>query len=181
MQQEERHAVIASILEMLKNQRKYQGKVVLQKLFYFLEEGYGVSLPYQFRFYHYGPYSSELDKDLRVMQMFNIIDIKNDPEETGYTIELKAGAQANEYLQKGKSFLKEHEGQISKVLELFGSETPAMLELLGTVYYVYKDAEKSEATKQSIVKKVKALKPKFEDSEIDSYYNYLVVAKLIKQ
>ena len=180
MEQEERYSIIASILKLLKEKRSYQGKLATQKLLYFLKEAYGVSLSYEFYFYHYGPYSKDLDKDLRNMEMFNIISIKEDPLKMGYSIELNQDRQVDEYINKGNRLVENYKEKIKEVLKLFGELPPEDLELLATIHYVYKDVKDTSYTKNSIVQTVKNLKPKYEISEIDSYYDYLIANKLIK-
>jgi len=85
-----RYGFLAFILDKL-GENRYYGLLVAQKIVYFLQEVFNVNFPYNpynFYFYHFGPYSDALDWDLQMMKSFGLIDIGSDPQRTGYSIEV---------------------------------------------------------------------------------------------
>ena len=88
MNDSERYGTISHVLKKLGETRLYFGKVVIQKIFYFLKSYSKLPLPYDFYFYHFGPYSDLLKHDLEMMQLFGIIKIEDDPKKMGYKIVL---------------------------------------------------------------------------------------------
>ena len=161
--------------------RLYYGLIVAQKVVYFLVEAFGVNLPYNFYFYHFGPYSDALDWNLQMMKSFGLIDIGSDPQKTGYSIEVNKKT-AQESVQMAQKFVDKNRSEIDKVLKLFGTYTPSGLELASTILFVWKNNKDSQTKAQLrgvVVEKVKKLKPKFTQKEIEKQYEYLIKQKLI--
>ncbi len=180
MKQEIKFGFLAHLLEKL-GEKRYYGLIVTQKIVYFLKEAFHVRLPYEFYFYHFGPYDDSLDWDLRVMEGYGLIDIGADPAGTGYSIEVNHRAAA-EYFQEAEKFVEENEKVIDRVLKLFGNYTPSELELASTIHFVWqnnKSIESQEAIRNVVVEKVKKLKPKFTEKQIQDQLSYLTEEKVI--
>lgn len=175
MDEKAKFGVIAWILSRLDEKRLYYGTVIAQKIMYFLQEGFGVDLGYHFYFYHYGPYSDELDRDLKIMKLYQIISIGYDPKELGYSIKLES--EANIYLDYAKPIINKYSKNISEVVELFGNLRPADLELLSTIHYV--NTNNKKLRKITRIEKVQKLKPKFSIDTIKTQYDWLARRHLL--
>lgn len=180
MEEKIKFGFLAYLLDKLEEKR-YYGLIVTQKIVYFLKDAFDVHLPYEFYFYHFGPYSDALDWDLRMMKGFGLIDIGADPARTGYSIEVNDKV-AEESIREAQEFIKTNKPKIDKVLELFGDYTPGGLELASTIHFVWKNNKDSQTKAQLrgvVVEKVKKLKPKFTQKEIEEQYDYLIKQKII--
>lgn len=167
-------------LEQLEPKR-YYGLIVVQKIVYFLKEAFDVKLPYEFYFYHFGPYSDTLDWDLRMMKIFHLIDISSDPVGSGYSIEVNK-EKVQESQRLAQRFIKANKPNIDTVLEIFGDYAPSGLELASTIHFVYKNNKSKQPKAQLrriVVEKVKRLKPKFTVSQIKEQYDYLTEKNII--
>ena len=169
-----RFGIISYIIRKLEESRQYFGKVVIQKIFYFLTSYSKVPLPYEFYFYHFGPYSDLLKHDLEMMQLFGMIKIKEDPKSMGNEIIPGEEDQLPGGDNEAQSVVKQYSGPIDRVLSSFGSKDPAELELLATIHYVFEKTkpvyENTEEHRQVVLQKVKQLKPKFPLASIENAY-----------
>ncbi len=172
-----RFGIISHIVKKLGEKRKYFGKVVIQKVFYFLKTYSKLPFPYEFYFYHFGPYSDLLKRDLDMMQLFGLIEIKEDPQKMGYEIIRVDKEPTKECEKDAESFIQKNIQDINKIITTFGSEEPADLELLATIHYVFEKTKSlcsSEvAHKQVVLRKVSELKPKFSQDVIKEKYDFL--------
>lgn len=172
-----RFGIISYMIRKLGENRQYFGKVVIQKIFYFLKSYSKLSLPYEFYFYHYGPYSDLLKHDLEMMQLFGMIKIQDDPKSMGYQIIPFENKQTQECEDTAKSFIRQNSEYINKIVSLLGSEEPADLELLATIHYVFENTKKirdvAKTHEQIVLEKVKDLKPKFLPEVIKEKYDFL--------
>jgi uncharacterized protein YwgA len=172
-----RFGIISYIIKRLGDNRAYFGKVVIQKIFYFLTSHSVLQLPYEFYFYHFGPYSDLLKRDLDMMQLFGLIEIKEDPQKMGYEIIRVEREPTRECEKDAESFIQKNIKDINKIIETFGSEEPADLELLATIHYVFERTKElhieAKRHKQVVLEKVKELKPKFSPQFIEEKYDFL--------
>lgn len=174
MVEKELFGFISYILKQLGEKRLYYGTIVVQKIMYFLQEAYGVELPYSFSFYHFGPYDDELDTHLKIMKIYDIIDIGSAPNGVGYSI--KVQDKANEYIASAQSLIDSNKKKIDSALRLFGDLKPSDLELKATIHFVFKtnkDHIDSKCLKNVILDKAKSLKPKFTPKQIENGYDFL--------
>ena len=182
MDEKTKFGFLAYLLNRL-GENRYYGLIVTQKIVYFLREALGVGLPYEFYFYHYGPYADSLDWDLRMMKSFGLIAIGSDPKRTGYTIEVNDKV-AEESIREAQEFIKTNKSQIDEVLELFGDYTPSELELASTIHFVWqnnKNLEPEARLRSVVVEKVKKLKPKFTKEQIEQEYDFLTERKIMQR
>ena len=180
MEEKIKFGFLAYLLDKLEEKR-YYGLIVTQKIVYFLKDAFDVHLPYEFYFYHFGPYSDALDWDLQMMKSFGLIEIGSDPQRTGYSIEVNDKV-AEESIREAQEFIKTNKPKIDKVLELFGDYAPSGLELASTIHFVYKNNKSKQPKAQLrriVVEKVKRLKPKFTVSQIKEQYDYLTEKNII--
>jgi len=172
-----RFGIISYIIKRLGDNRVYFGKVVIQKIFYFLTSHSELQLPYEFYFYHFGPYSDLLKRDLDMMQLFGLIKIKEDPQKMGYEIIRVEKKPTKECEKDAESFIQKNIQDINKIITSFGSEEPAALELLATIHYVFEYTKRLcddvRVHKRIVLEKVKELKPKFLPEVIGAKYDFL--------
>jgi len=182
---EQRKELFGFILHNLQKlgEKRYYGTLVTQKLIYFLKESFHVDLlPYRFRFYHYGPYSEELDFDLKLMKGYGTIDIGSDPQGKGYSITV-IDEKAKEYISSAKGVIKKYNKESEELLRFFGTYTPKSFELLATIHYVYKkmkDSLTGAKLKEEVVNRVSELKSSFSKDDISTQYDLLVKEGLLK-
>ena len=157
-----RFAIIRYLVDKLED----VGKTKIQKIIYFLQEAFGVHLDYVYTMYYFGPYSDELDNDLLDMKLQDYLTIEPDP--AGYGYHVRPGS---EVVTSIDDTIKPYAGRLDECVDKFGDFPALYLELLGTLYFV--KHSKDILTEAEIIKKVKMLKPKFETSEIEEYYEKL--------
>jgi len=165
-EKETRFAITRYLVDKLKD----VGKTKIQKLVYFLQYAFDVPLDYVFRMHYYGPYSEELDDDLIEMKLHRYIDITPDPAGCGYHIQ-----PGSEFIDWVENTTKPYAQQLNNCFDKLGGYNIQELELLGTLHFVqYLALTSSEGKgKDQIVDKVATLKPVFDKSEIERFYEVL--------
>jgi uncharacterized protein YwgA len=163
-----RFGTIMTLVELL----RHTGKIRLQKLLYFLQEGWGVQLGYDFVMYHYGPYCAQVDADLSVLVAAGVVKISVDLG--GYGYHVVPGELRPASLVEAAQGLEE----IRSVLEAFPQSDAASLELAATVHFVH--SLMPGAQRHSVVEQVRALKPKFSVAAVEAQYDRLASLRLIK-
>ena len=64
------------ILKILEHYGEIKGKVTLHKIVYTLQTKHGFDLGYKFVNYSFGPYSKDLEDDLKLLQSLGLIEEK---------------------------------------------------------------------------------------------------------
>jgi hypothetical protein len=116
-----------------------------------------------------------------MMKSFGFITIGADPKRTGYSIEVNKES-SRESIQSAQDFIKQNNEKIDRILNIFGSYEPAELELASTIHFVWKNNKNSQPKTRLrgvVVEKVKKLKPKFLQKEIEKEYDHLTDEKII--
>ena len=167
--QEFRLAVLHKIISEIEDADKTR----LQKIGYFLQEAQGVPTKYPFRMHHYGPYSEALETDLARLGLTGYIDIQSDPKGFGYHIRPADGPS-----EDWSRLVGPFEQTIEFVLETFGKRQTHELELPATIHFV-KGLFPGVST-DDILRRVKALKPRFDSVHIHDCYKELDQVGLIK-
>jgi len=145
------------------------GKTAVMKYTFFLQKAFGLKLGYPFGIYTYGPYSSDVSEDLDSLMSHNLIGLAEYPygNSSGYKIRALA---KREDIQKYAKLTADEEQKIDKVIELFGDRTARDLELISTILYFVDLRERignEHSEEFNIIENVKAIKPHFDDSEIE--------------
>jgi uncharacterized protein YwgA len=149
------------------------GKTKLQKLVYFLQEAQGVPTKYPFRMHHYGPYAEALETDMARLRLAGYIDIQ--PDTQGYGFHIKP---LDNPLEDWSQLNKDHDQELGRVIDTFGDWQTYELELAATIHFVKNLS--SDSSTDEVLSKVKALKPKFEESYILERHAQLVQLGLLK-
>jgi uncharacterized protein len=166
-----RYGLIAELTHRLKDKSPQFGKTALQKMIFLLQEGLGIDCDYEFEFYTYGPFTSQIFQDMGVVEASEAITVSPaSPRETGYVI--LPGKNYKSLTDRAKDFLDRNEVKdgINRLIQDFGNYRARGLELRATIIYIeraFKKAEKKVET-STISKMVSELKPKFPVSEIEA-------------
>ncbi len=172
MPTEFRTKALVTLIRALESRTHQLGKTQLQKLVYFLQE-LGVQLGYKYEIYHYGPYCFELSNDLSSLDSLNILDVESDPNGFGFNIRLSR--YANGY--DPDPMLKE---AVKRIVDKLGSNSAGQLEVKATIHFVQRVlARRGSANEDTVVGKVRTLKPHFAEVFVRKCYEELQQERLI--
>lgn len=140
-------------------------KIALQQLLYILQEVYSVDSGYEFRFYTYGPYSTELIADLDDLLSRNILSLEYCSGPDYYGSKLLPGENYKEDFINNEGFLEENKEKIEKVVQLFGRYKARELELRGALIFL---GLRSGIKRKDLITAIKETKPYFKEKEIQA-------------
>ena len=161
----DQYALLTLISKKLGGPEHRFGKKALQKTVHLMQELGGVDAGYNFSFYTYGPYSSELSGDLDIAAAANVLTVAYNPSENYYLI--GPSTEADRAIKNGQKFLQSNQAEIDRIIEAFGGRLAKDLELVSTIAYLHRHAPKSEfADDDKLLARVKDLKPKYSTQEI---------------
>lgn len=166
------YALIVHLAKRLNHQNF--GKTKLQKLVYLTEKLKKVEVGYDFTFYTYGPFSSDLAADLDYVAELGGVKITHDNPLN--LCEIHPSENADRLEGKSKKFFTENKKSIDEIVERFGTRQARELELFATLVYVSKSGI---SNKDEVLRKTKELKPRFCDKEIAEFYGQLSIWKYI--
>jgi hypothetical protein len=159
MKESERLRLLISLIGTLNRAGSWTGRTHIHKFIYFAQRVLGLATGYDFILYQRGPYSFDLDSDIRLLRSLSAIDIEPmgpygptyRPTNLGNEMAALAGfADSN----------------IGKRLELLagalGPKTARDLELLATTFYVQSEGHPA---KDAVIERVLTLKPHFSRSQ----------------
>ena len=149
------------------------GKVQLQKYVYFLQAAYNVPVEYSFKMYHYGPYSEDLDRDMTILKLLGYINIDRDADGYGYHL-----TALDEPDDDWNTIMSPYSESLENATQVFGKLSASDLELYATIHFV--NDLNGEPPQQEVVNTVHSLKPKFNESTINTYYALLQHAGLLQ-
>ena len=149
------------------NQNNF-GKTKLQKLVYLADRLKRVKVGYDFTFYTYGPFSSDLASDLDYVNALEGVKITHDLSINMY--EIHPGDNADRLEAKSEDFLRENQQAIDEIVERFGDKQAKELELIATLVFVNNSGI---LEKKEIISKTKELKPRFSNEEVEESYELL--------
>lgn len=167
-----RYALIAQLAEELGRSQSF-GKKAVQKIVYLLQELGSVPAGFRYTFYTYGVFSSELANTLGVVEGLEGIKIDYDASQNSYQIH--AGEKVNSLKERGQQYLDKHKKTLEKVVNFAKkSKTALKLELISTIVFIKKnEGIDIETEEETLVQRVKDLKPRFNDQEIRQGINDL--------
>lgn len=162
---EDQYALISFFAKELGHSQSF-GKKALQKVVHLLQELTKIDTGYQFSFYTYGPYSSELSNDLDVAAQRGGVKILYNPEDQYYLIQ--SGDNTPHAIESGKRFLENNRNEIDKVTKLSRGKTAKDLELISTIVFLQtRDKSSDFSSQEAMVARVQSLKPKYRPYEIE--------------
>ncbi|MCK4720934.1 hypothetical protein KAU08_09750 [bacterium] len=157
------------------------GRTALQKILYFLKVA-EVPMSYRFSIHHYGPFCSEILRDLDILQADRVItNESNPPDQYNYA----PSSSADELMSLHPSFLKQYKDNIRNVVNALIPLDTRSLELIATIDYVYRwiraTGVKGPWKKRVIRRFQKIKKGKFGGPDVENAYDILVKTGLIKK
>jgi len=164
-----RIGLLAEIASQKNGKRGRLGKTAMQKLLYLLQEAYHVPLGYRFSLYTYGPYDSQVMNDLDYADAIGALAIHYD--EAGFRIEL--GSQEDQIERYRVEMTREHEDALTRLIQDYGNLNARELELRATLFYIAHE-EDGVSTRRDLIQRLKGLKPKFPEGEIEIAINDLI-------
>jgi uncharacterized protein YwgA len=135
--------VLGVIREIQNVSRKAPCKKTVQKIIYLIQEA-NCDLGFDYSIHYYGPYSEELDSDIRYQYGYGDLDI----EITNH------GHMLSVIDFENKTY--EMNPIAKEIISIFGRKTPAELELLATTLYVQREI--GSAKEEDIVNGVVSIK-----------------------
>jgi uncharacterized protein len=158
----ERTALIGEIASL---KRRKLGKTALMKLLHLLQEGRSVPLGYRFTLYNYGPYDTEVMSDIEFAESLGRVTVTYLGTDQGYEIQATGvpGALRPELLEP-----------LSVLMGHFGDLNARDLELRSTLLYLSRDFADSD-----LVRRLRELKPKYSEDEVQAGLNDLRSKKYI--
>ncbi len=162
----EKFGIIPIVVDLMKDVSVQYGKTALQKHMYILQTVYDVDCEYEFKMYNFGPYCSELQNNLDLVQHWGCINIAQNGN--GYIISTGEYDLLKNKIQDFTENIKTKTA-LEQLKKDYGSPSTKILELKATIIYVDRDLrfnKEEHPSKDKICKIVKQLKPKFEDAEI---------------
>lgn len=172
----DKYSLLVALSEKMSSRGNKLGKTSLQKLIYLLKTIYNVPIDYSFKFYIYGPYSSEVAGDLDYLDSVEVLETSFEDypgKYRGYNITPRD--KAEKILTKGQDYITNYEELIDEVVELYGGRTARELELIGTIVYLIKD---EKIVNGELATRVQSLKPYFDLDKIEEVISE--VKKIIK-
>ena len=158
----ERYALIVEIIERFHKANCRLGRTALQKMIFLLQRSFGVDCDYSYTLYTYGPYSSDVARDLDVVAGFGGAEMNYDWAFAGY--EIRPGPASAELRGRAAAFLEEIAPKLDELVADFGGYTAKDLELRSTIVYLSKPGQ----ARADLINRVHGVKPHFSPTQIDS-------------
>ena len=176
-----KYAIIATIVKTIHEKGEHIGRTALQKLIFLLQTLYNVNCGYEFCFYTYGPFSSEILSNIEEMEKYNALKIDYINYQNGYSgYEIKPSSECEKVITIANDFLMANEEQLKSLLSSFGGENAVHLELYATIVWVDRDLTvKPHKSKEELANIVKELKPKFSLDEIKKGISFIEEKKFL--
>jgi len=132
----------------------------IQKFIYFAKELLGLPLSYDFILYQRGPYSFDLDTEIRSLHSIGAVEIRpKPPYGPSYS-----STVLGEALGKRGPIDAKMDDKLTALANVLGPKQAKDLELLATTLYVLKEGHQPDP---DVVKRVLSLKPQFPKDEAE--------------
>jgi len=152
-----------AVVTKLASENPGLGRTALMKHMYLLQTVRSVPLGYRFQLYAYGPYDSTVLDDIGMAEVWQAVKESVVQYPSGFGYEIRAGAKAGDLLEAAKPFLEEHADAIRWVVDNFKSYTAAGLELIGTMVWADREAQRANENRSQdeLITLVLEIKPRF--------------------
>ena len=174
-------ARLATIVALAEKQPRL-GRTAVMKLCYFLQTLRNVPLGYKFTLYSYGPFDASVLSDISSAEALGGIESKTVLYSGGYGYEISPASKSRSVKALAPDFIKKYGPDISWVVEQFGKNGSADLELLSTIVYVdreYAQAKAKQAT-DALADRVQEIKPHFKKAYVQTKVEHLEQERLLK-
>jgi len=134
---------IGVLAELVARSPTKLGRTALVKLAFLLQTFKGVPLGYNFRLYTYGPFDSDVLSDLSQAEILQAVVSTMIPFSGGggYGYEFTPGPLGEQVRSLVADKIKPYQDALAWVIEKFGSQCAADLELLSTIVYADRDCQ----------------------------------------
>lgn len=132
---------LAVICELIARSGPGIGRTAVMKFLYLLKEVRGLPLGYRFTLYTYGPFDSSVLDDLRYAESLGAVESTLVHYPGGYGYEFTPGPEVERITSRARDFLADHDDDIGWVVQAFGMQSAADLEMISTIVYVDRSAE----------------------------------------
>lgn len=157
-----RHSILATCVQRAKRK---PGRTAMMKYAYLLQTLQGVPLGYRFRLYNYGPYDEDVLTDVRVATNSGTLKSTLVTYNKGYGYEFELGEQFGESETQIATDVAEYDKEITWLMDEFGDESSARLELISTIFFALCDKIRKRE-KEELVSVVHEIKPHFSTDTI---------------
>lgn len=162
MKEGQRLRLLASVVQMLKEAGSWTGRMHIQKFLYFAQELLGLKSGYEFVLYQRGPYSFDLDADIRSLRSIGAVDITPmPPYGPSYGV-----TDLGKVLAEPSPVGGQMAAKLQALAKEVGPEQARELELLATTLYVLNN-ERPESDKATVAR-VLSLKPQFSEDQAEN-------------
>lgn len=158
-----RLACLVELAERKRDRPGRLGKTTMQKLHYLLQEVYGVDLGYTYELYTYGPYAASVMRDIDYAAALGLLHVEYDYQKGYKILPGDNAAEVNAERQELRSTIGE---KMNGLLDRFGSQSARELELRATLAYIIREDPSIENA--DLRDRIMAIKPKYDDAEIDA-------------
>ena len=158
MKESQRLGLVSSIVRRLNEAGSWTGRMHIQKLVYFAQDLLGLPSDYEFILYQRGPYSFDLDADIRSLRSIGAVEISPAPPYGPSYRTTSFGGDIIRLSPVGE----EMDEQLARLAETLGPKHAKDLELLATTLYVVNEGHVLD---EEIVGRVVSLKPQFTRDE----------------
>ena len=161
MKEGQRLRLLASVVQMLSEAGSWTGRMHIQKFLYFAQKLLDLKSDYEFVLYQRGPYSFELDADIRSLRSIGALDITPKPP-YGPSYGVTA---LGEVLDKPSPVEEQMVAKLHALASELGPKPARDLELLATTLYVLRERRQSN---KAVVRRVRSLKPQFSEDDAEN-------------
>ena len=137
------------------------GRTALMKFMYFLQTLRDVPLGYRFTLYSYGPFDSDVLSDLGEAELRGYVDSEVVGYAGGYGYKITDTDPSSE-----SEFLDEYDDDIDWVINEFGSDNSADLELSSTIVFADREESPCSQSIEDLATRVQQVKPHFTETRI---------------
>ena len=157
-----RHSILATCVQRA---AKKPGRTALMKYAYLLQTLQGVPLGYRFKLYNYGPYDEDVLSDVRMATNSGTLKSTLVTYNSGYGYEFEPGEQFGKNEADIATTVADYETEIAWVMDEFGDESAARLELISTIFFALCDKTRRREKKE-LINVVHEIKPHFSQETI---------------
>lgn len=164
-----RSAWILHAIDLLNKHDSWCGRIHIHKLLYLTHRLLHADLPFSFQLYRFGPYSFDLDNDLRALTSFGIVEQQLRSEAYGPTHRPMANWHSISELQEIPPAEKD---KLAKMAELIGDSPSGELELVATCLWGEVD-QLISGDDAKLVSWVQSVKPRYSKEKVAEALNTL--------
>jgi len=161
MKPSEKLGLLSSMVRKLNQADSWTGRMHIQKFVYFAQELLALPPDYEFILYQRGPYSFDLDTEIRSLRSIGAVEITLRPPPYGPTY---SSTVLGEALDKRSAVDARTDDKLTELANVLGPKPARDLELLATTLYVLREGPQSD---QGVVARVLSLKPQFPKDEAE--------------